>query len=127
MDMLAGMMNVTAAVERFCKCFDPNRVVDTVPRNPRNEIHGMNVGKFEKSAPRAGSNQLGQEEQILIFLFLEMDICPRDQGSMNTCLILETLGIQHDKDYNDFYKEDRSVLLSQSEYMGYGTSMTTSS
>ena len=87
----------------------------------------MNVGKFEKPAPRAGSNQLGQEEQILIFLFLEMDICPRDQGNMNACPILETLGIQHDKDYNDFYKEDRSVLLSQSEYMGYGTSMTTSS
>ena len=62
MDMLAGMMNVTVEVQRFCKCFNPDRVVDTDPRNPRNEIHGMNVGKFEKSAPRAGSNQLGHEE-----------------------------------------------------------------
>ena len=103
MDLPASMMHVTAKNPRFWNCYDSASVADGYQRNAMAENHGTNdIGEFEDPVSGSPANLPGHEnfpESVVGNV-----IFPRE-GSMNICSVMETQGIEHDRDRVDFYNE----------------------
>ena len=99
MDLPASMMYVTTKNPRFFNCFDLESVAYGYQRNARAKNRGTNVGEFENLVLGSPSNLLDHEifPESIINLILGMVIFPRE-GNMNTCYVMETQGIEHDRD-----------------------------
>ena len=87
MDHPASIMHITTKIPRLCNYFESESV-------------------FEHPLSGSPSNRPCHEifPESGVPLILGMVIFPRE-GSMNTCSVMETQGIEHDRDQVDFYNE----------------------
>ena len=111
MDLSTRMMHVIAKILRFYNYFDLESVAYDYQRNSRDKNYGTNVGKFENPVSGSPSNRPGHEifPESGIPVILGMVIFPRE-GGMNTCYVMETQGIEHDRDRVDFYNEVEGLV-----------------
>ena len=116
MDQPASMICVTAKIPRFGNYFYLESVVDENQRNVRAKNHGTNVGEFENLVLESPSNRPGHEifPESSIPLILGMVIFPRE-CNMNICSVMETQGIEHDRDQVYLYNEVEGSIPAEIE------------